>query len=62
MSSDPNKHQNDLAVKLTAAGRERDLRQRTDKVKEALQGLPDDDRDQVVDNSLRELAVHHAGS
>jgi hypothetical protein len=44
VSSAPNAFQNAEVAKLTAADRERDLRQRTEKVKETLESLADNDR------------------
>lgn len=52
MTEDPNSQQNAEAAKLTAAGRERDLRQRADKIAEKLQNIPDEDRRQVLDDAL----------
>jgi hypothetical protein len=65
VSSDPNAFQNAEVAKLTAADRERDLRQRTEKVKETLESLADNDRKRVLDDALTalksNLAVRHGG-
>ena len=51
MSSDPNALQNAEAQKQI----NRDLRQRTEKVKEALAGLAEDARKRVLRDALTEL-------
>lgn len=55
MTNDPNAHQNAEAQKQVAAGHARELRQRTDKMMEALKGLTEDECKAVLDEVLDAL-------
>jgi hypothetical protein len=53
MTDDPNELQNVEAQKLVTAGHERELRQRTEKIREALTGVTAEDRQRMIDDALR---------
>jgi hypothetical protein len=52
MTNDPNALQNEQTEKLMAAGLERELRQRTEKIAELLQGLTDDQRKRIIGDAM----------
>lgn len=52
MSDDPVAGQNAEAAKFMAAERERGLRQRTDRVADAIEHMPDEDRRRVIADAL----------
>jgi hypothetical protein len=55
MSSDPNKHQNELAAKLAANEKESGMLRRVVNVKTELEVLTDVERKRVLQDALREL-------